>query len=327
MDINGFSKTGKWYKGNLHCHTTNSDGMLTPAQIVNYYRKNGYSFLALSDHDIYTDYRSVLDTEDFITLPAVEASAVLYKESGSYDRLAVHHIHGILGTKEIQKNAAVRLFEHMERLPVAKYYGTWNGAQAAQELEQTLRTHGCITVYNHPVWSRVKEEDFIHLDGITALEIFNYGTELESGTGFDSVHWNVMLRIGRKIFATAADDNHNEEKLPDSFGGYIVVKADHLDHESIVQAIINGSYYSSSGPEIYDWGIENNIAYVECSACERINFIAGNLINAGTTVLRKPGTILTRAEFPLRGNESYIRAECVDEHGKIAWSNPLFLSE
>lgn len=327
MDINGFPKTGKWYKGNLHCHTINSDGTLTPAQVADFYQKNGYSFLALSDHDIYTDYRSTLDTENFIILPAVEASAVLYKEKGNVDRLAVHHIHGILGTAEMQKNAVAGLYAHMEQLPIVKYYGKWNGAQVAQELEQSLCEHGCITVYNHPIWSRVNEEDFINLDGITALEIYNYGTEIESGTGFDSIHWDTMLRSGRKIFATASDDNHNEEKLPDSFGGYIVVKAESLNHESIVQAIINGNYYCSGGPEIYDWGIENNVAYVECSACERINFIAGNLINAGTTVLQQPGKILTRAEFPLRGNESYIRVECVDEYGKIAWSNPLFLNE
>ncbi|MGM9936547.1 MAG: PHP domain-containing protein [Candidatus Ornithomonoglobus sp.] len=326
MNINGFTKTGNWYRGNLHCHTTNSDGTLTPAQVADLYKKNGYSFLALSDHDIYTDYRAELDTEDFIIIPAIEASAVLYKEKGSNDRLAVHHIHGILGTEEMQKNATAGLFENMKKLPVVKFYGSWNGAKAAQELENTLKAHGCITIYNHPVWSRVEEKDFIDIEGITALEIYNYGTEIESGTGFDFIHWDVMLRGGKRVFASASDDNHNEEKLDDSFGGYIVVKADELSHESIVQSIIKGNYYSSSGPEIYDWGIKDDVAYVECSPAQRVNFIAGNLINAGTTVLPKKGEALTRAEFKLKGNESYIRVECIDEHGKIAWSNPLFIS-
>ena len=29
-----FGGPGQWYKGNLHSHTTNSDGHLTPAQAV-----------------------------------------------------------------------------------------------------------------------------------------------------------------------------------------------------------------------------------------------------------------------------------------------------
>ena len=44
MNIKGFSSHGNWYKGNLHCHTTDSDGSLTPAEVVQYYKKEGYDF-------------------------------------------------------------------------------------------------------------------------------------------------------------------------------------------------------------------------------------------------------------------------------------------
>ena len=64
-----FSETGSWYKGNLHSHTTNSDGRLTPEQSAAYYREHGYSFLCFSEHDYYTDLRTKLDRDDFITLP------------------------------------------------------------------------------------------------------------------------------------------------------------------------------------------------------------------------------------------------------------------
>ena len=64
-NVEGFSKTGNWYKGNLHCHSTNSDGKLSPKEVVDLFKENGYSFLCFSDHDIYTDYRSEFDSEDF----------------------------------------------------------------------------------------------------------------------------------------------------------------------------------------------------------------------------------------------------------------------
>lgn len=326
--MEGFSKEGNWYKGNLHCHTTDSDGSLTPAEVVQYYKKEGYDFLAISDHNIFSDYRRDFDCDEFIILPAVEASAVLYKDDSKNraERLSIHHIHGILGNEEMQRKAAKGLFSHLQDYPEREYCGSWNGAQVAQELQDDLKAHGCITIYNHPVWSRVREEDFIYTDGLTALEIYNYGTVNESATGFDFLRWDVMLRNGKRIFATASDDNHNDGVVRDSFGGYIMVKAEALNHESMINAIINGNYYSSAGPSIYNWGIENDTAFVECSAVSRVNFMAGNYINAGGSVIAESGKDdITRAEFPLRGNEQYIRVECIDRYGKTAWSNPIFL--
>lgn len=110
--MEGFSKEGNWYKGNLHCHTTDSDGSLTPAEVVQYYKKEGYDFLAISDHNIFSDYRRDFDCDEFIILPAVEASAVLYKDDSKNraERLSIHHIHGILGNEEMQRKAAKGLF-------------------------------------------------------------------------------------------------------------------------------------------------------------------------------------------------------------------------
>ena len=71
ITINGFSSEGKWYKGNLHCHTDQSDGVLSPAAVSELYRKNGYQFLCISDHERFADYTKELNKEDFILLPDV----------------------------------------------------------------------------------------------------------------------------------------------------------------------------------------------------------------------------------------------------------------
>ncbi|HIX72702.1 MAG TPA: PHP domain-containing protein [Candidatus Anaerobutyricum stercoripullorum] len=323
--IAGYSKEGNWYKGNIHCHTTDSDGMLTPDEVVRLYKDAGYQFLAISDHNIFSDYRSRFDCEDFIILPAMEASAVLYRDENKKALLKVHHIHGILGNKQMQKEAEKGLFTHLQRYPEWEYFGNWDGAEVAQKLQDELAARGCLTIYNHPVWSRVREDEFIHTKGLTALEIYNYGTVNESATGYDALRWDVMLQNGSRIYATASDDNHNRE-VEDSLGGYIVVKAEELSHEAMIQAILTGNYYSSSGPAIHDWGIKDGVAYVKCSPVSRVNFMAGNHVNAGLSVLSETGEDeLTYAEFPLRGDEAYVRVECVDQYGKTAWSNPIFL--
>src|SRR5688572_25599529 len=44
----------RWYKGNTHTHTLNSDGDSTPDDVVRWYREHGYQFLVLSDHNFLT---------------------------------------------------------------------------------------------------------------------------------------------------------------------------------------------------------------------------------------------------------------------------------
>ena len=74
-------------------------------------------FLAISDHDIFSDYRKEFDCKEFIILPAVEASAVLYQDAKRKrsERLSIHHIHGILGNEDMQKNAKKGIFSHQQK--------------------------------------------------------------------------------------------------------------------------------------------------------------------------------------------------------------------
>ncbi len=320
MNIKCFKEDNNWYKGNLHSHTVVSDGKLTPKESVSLYKSKGYSFLCFSEHDIFTDFRSEFDQENFIILPGIEASSVLYDDKGI--RTKIHHLHGILGTLKMQDNAEESLFQHMEHLPLPQF----QGAKTAQDMTDLLARKGCISTYNHPLWSRVEEEDFIHTKGLCALEIFNYGTVLESNTGYDTTHWDTMLRHGNRVLAFASDDNHNEEFLDDSFGGWIMVNAQSLTHDNIIGAIIKGEYYSTSGPKIYSLKVEDGVVYVECSPVNHINFMSGNAINGGFSYWGKPcEDSVKKAEFKLKGNETYIRIECVDKYGKMAWSNPIFL--
>lgn len=324
-DQKGFSESGNWYKGNLHSHTVNSDGLLKPEESVKLFKERGYSFLCFSEHDLYTDYREEFDCEDFIILPGLEASVMLCEKEAPYRGLKAHHIHGILGTKKMQKAAGERVFKGREYVKPIRFYGTWDGALEAQKLCGYLKSRGCVTIYNHPVWSRVEPDEFIHTEGLLAIEIFNYNTVNESNTGYDSQSWDLMLRKGKKIAAVATDDNHNEGLFDDACGGFIMVKSKQLTHEDILTNIISGNYYSSAGPEIYDWGIRNGTAFIECSPVYRIDFIAGNHMNDGRSLIGENGDeTLVRGEYKLRGDESYIRVQISDGYGRTAWTNAAF---
>ena len=161
-----------------------------------------------------------------------------------------------------------------------------------------LRSKGCFTTYNHPLWSRVDPEEVFSLQGLWAMEIYNHGSELGFG--------------------------ENPPEYFDSFGGYVCVCSESLDHESIVNHLLAGDYYSSQGPEICPWGIRDDHVFVECSPCDRICFVTGGPTYNSRMYLMQE-TPLTHAEHPLNGTESYVRIECADEKGRIAWTNAIRL--
>src|SRR6476660_1258969 len=55
---------GKWYKGNTHTHTSETDGDSTPEYVARWYKDHGYNFLVLSDHEILLDLSKLASLED-----------------------------------------------------------------------------------------------------------------------------------------------------------------------------------------------------------------------------------------------------------------------
>lgn len=90
---------------------------------------------------------------------------------------------------------------------------------------------------------------------------------------------------------------------------------------------VRGHFYSSSGPEVYEWGVREGQAgrevYVECSPAQKVYFLT--YPGRGYARLNPEGGTITTAVYRPRGNELYIRAEVVDPQGRMAWTNPLFL--
>lgn len=326
-DTNGFLGRRNWYRGNLHCHSTGSDGRLSPRQLVELYRENGYHFLAITEHDLYTDYSPFLNSSNFVILPGLEASAELLDSTRPGCRKKVHHIQGILGSSHLARYRTSPALAHRENFPRSSYSDVWDGVKTADDLALSLQRRGLFTIYNHPVWSRVDISEIREQVGIRGIEIYNYNTVNESGTGYQTLFWDALLRDEKNIYGFATDDNHNEGTFEDSLGGAIIVNADSLTQEDLMTNIEAGNFYATSGPAIHAFGIEHGEAYVRSSGVARINLIAGGYVNAGATrIAASPDIPITEARFRLSGLESYIRAECVDRDGKTAWTNAIFPS-
>ena len=63
----------RWLKGNTHTHTTVSDGDTPPADVARWYKSREYAFLVLSDHNVFTDPKTLSSLTDstFLLLASV----------------------------------------------------------------------------------------------------------------------------------------------------------------------------------------------------------------------------------------------------------------
>ena len=78
----------RWYKGNTHAHTLESDGDSTPEEVTRWYKEQGYQFLVLSDHNVLVGIealaRQFAVPEQFLLVPG-EEPAMETLESEAWD--------------------------------------------------------------------------------------------------------------------------------------------------------------------------------------------------------------------------------------------------
>ena len=114
----------------------------------------------------------------------------------------------------------------------------------------------------------------------------------------------------------------------DAFGGWVHVKSDDLDPDSLLQALKAGDYYSSQGPRIDTLSIEGSQLRISCSPVDRISVTCG----VSRSVV-KSGRAITHAEMDVSGLDQgwllekpsdWLRITLIDNAGKRAWTNPIW---
>jgi len=63
-------------KANFHTHSTISDGLLTPNQVVDLYKKHGYDILAITDHGATRQYEKAIVRADEVGLTLIKGSEI-----------------------------------------------------------------------------------------------------------------------------------------------------------------------------------------------------------------------------------------------------------
>ena len=312
-------KEGAFYKANMVCHTTVSDGKLTPEQVKEEYGKRGYQIVAYVDQGKYCPHGE-LTTKNFLALAG----------------FGVESRGGIGDGNETGKGTFSMNFydadpQKMQEVK-AEICGreAWDQGLAGINVSiKKMSQLGFLACCSHPYRSMLKFGEYTGLDGLFAMGIYDYSSDIEALNGYNPQAYDEMLRQGKKIYCLASDGNRNEypmgHPLCDSFGGFIKVKAKELTYSAVMQALKQGDFYSSMGPEILSLYIEGLDLVVKTSPVEKI-YVATESRNCHIKAA-VPGERLEEARFPLTGREGYIRVVCRSENGLYANSNAYFLKD
>jgi hypothetical protein len=306
MTLSAFTAPGRFYRGNLHTHSTLSDGALAPGEVVRRYRDEGYDFMALTDHFIGLFGYPIADTKD---LRAPGFTTLLGAELHS----------GAMQNGELWHLLAVGLPEDFAA-PNAPHFTPVPDQESGPEIAARARAAGAFVAVAHPQWSGLTLEDARSIEAAHAVEIYNHGCAIgcDRADGFHTA--DLLLSEGRDLTLVATDDAHFGE--PDHFGGWVMVKAEENEPEALLAALKQGAFYASQGPELRGLAIEDKSLVVESSPAVTV-IVQGH----GSAAVAKHGQSMTRTRIGLArfADSPWIRVTVVDRAGRKAWSNPIHL--
>lgn len=320
-------KEGRFYKANLHCHSTWSDGNMTPQDIKDEYAAHGYSVVAFTDHDLMIPHEELSD-DKFLALTGFEIEAYVGEKYDPMYKCA--HLCFVALDPENKKQpfSYTNKYEDLHKAHLCYDESTPRVSreytpECINHMIKLGREAGFFITYNHPAWSRETAREICRYKGMHAMEIFNYGCWKAGYPEYNASIFDALLQDGRKIYAIAADDNHR--RGGDTCGGWTMIKAENFDYHSITKALEDGNFYASFGPEIKELWFEDGKLHVTCSDAVRIT--CNHQYRRGLAVYAPKGETINEAVFEIPEEYGFVRVTVVDAQGRCADSNAYYTKD
>jgi hypothetical protein len=289
--------TWRWYKGNTHAHTLESDGDSTPEEVARWYKDQGYQFLVLSDHNVLVKIdelsRQLAVPEQFLLVPGEEVTDAFEKKP-----------------------------LHVNGLNVRTLVPAQHGA---------IRAADGVPHVNHPNFGwAITPGELAALERYRLLEIFNGHPLVNNLGGGDAPGmedvWDRLLAAGKRVYGIAVDDAHYfkrpwDARAPKPGQGWVVVRAPRLDPAALMASLEAGEFYASTGVELASYEATGASIAVEVRPLGDTRYRVW-LIDAAGIVEQVEGPT---ARFSLAGRRTFARVVVRDSNGASAWGQPVFL--
>ena len=292
-----FAAPGRFYKGNMHTHSTRSDAVRDPLDVCALYRDAGYDFLALTDHFLPRYGFPITDTRPYRT--------------NSFTTILGAEVHA----------PATELGEkwHILSVGLPLDFEPTAATETGPALAARCLAAGAYVAIAHPAWYGLTIADGESIAGAHAVEVYNHTAAVRTDRADGCYLLDALLARGHRLNVCANDDAHFA--CEDYFGGWVMVKSESLDPEALLAALKAGHSYASQGPEIHAIEVGATEVSVTCSPAAAVM-----LLGRATASTVAFGPELTRAHLPLDtiAPGGYGRIVVTDAAGKHAWSNPFW---
>lgn len=326
----------KQYKAQLHVHTNVSDGGWSPEELKKCYMEKGYSIVAYTEHGLITKHPE-LDDENFLAITSYEFDTYEGGVPKLYDRM--YHVNFIAPHRDDlwQAYKPQWFFPNCRPLVDTVTFGDRERKYELEEVNNIIadsNERGFLAIYNHPTSSYHSYPDYIGLEGLWGMEVFNYDAYVLCGGEELNDHiYQDFLRKGMDVMPVCGDDGHTKVRMD---GGWMMVLADKLEYDEVFAALKNRECYASCGPEIYSLTLEDNRVKLTCSEAVRIGMRTNCRAGSGK-YMKADGIKLTEAVFDLtkwleatsedRKEEAFIRFVVEDAAGHKAWTRAYWMKE
>jgi len=292
-----FTKPGRFFKGNLHTHSTRSDGALEPEAVCDAYRDAGYDFLALTDHFLKRYDFPIVDTRPFRT----------------------NAFTTILGAEVHAPATSLGELWHLLAVGLPQDLAPTTATETGPELARRCLEAGAFLSIAHPDWYGLTKADADTIEGAHAIEIYNHTSHVRCDRGGGSALLDQLNAAGRRIALCAVDDAHFH--CHDYFGGFVMVRAADNEPDALVASLKQAAYYSSQGPIIEDVAYGEDTVEVACSPASAVM-----VLGRGASAAQHLGADLTRVTLPLERVKAggFARIVVADSQGRRAWTNPVW---
>jgi len=282
----------RWWKGNLHTHSFWSDGDDFPEMIADWYKRHGYHFLSLSEHNVLSEgdrwlnltkdreeilrkYRDRFGDRWVEQRETPRGTQVRLKPLAEFRNLLEEPGKFLLIPGEEITHRCGLFPVHMNAINLRDVIKPINGPSVAESVVVNLRqVHeqrkktGWLTLVslNHPNFGwGINAEDML-CEELRFFEVFNghpsvrnYGDKTHASV---ERMWDIILatRLGKLklpiVYGLATDDAHSYHTMavgkPNPGRGWIMLRAPYLSAEGVVRAMEAGDFYLSSGVMLKD---------------------------------------------------------------------------
>lgn len=324
-------KVERYFRANLHTHSTCSDGLLTPTELKEAYKSRGYQIVAFTDHEVCVAHPELNDPE-FLALTSYELSVDGPPKC--------YHLNFIA------KDPENRWQNFCSRFCVwgSRNYMDQVVCDGDEEREYSLdyvnsmiagaNEKGFLVTYNHPTWSQQTYPDYAGLKGLWAMEIYNHACNSLGYEEFNDRVYQDLLTLGNRLYPVAADDFHRYEH--GIAGGWVMIGAKALNYADVIKAMEKGDFYASTGPQIHSLTLEGTVLKLTCSEVVDVKLRAH--IRNAAKLEPKEGKTLTEAEFDIAPwlekwkqtdseEGAFIRLTVTDAAGNKATTRAYWLEE